>query len=157
MPPGSVMLGNQYKLAFNPLPPQVMAQLYSTFDVLLNPSQGEGFGIPMVEAQACGVPVIATDHSAMKEVVGAGWKVGYTRRWTGQKSWQAIPHVEEIVGALEDCYGLSENARQKLSESARRHAKTYDADLVTHNHFLPALRECEARFGKPPVLEPVAA
>ena len=42
------------------------------FDVLLNPSMGEGFGIPILEAQACGVPVIASDHSAMTELTQAG-------------------------------------------------------------------------------------
>jgi glycosyltransferase involved in cell wall biosynthesis len=38
------------------LPPSSVADLYAAFDVLANPSLGEGFGIPIVEAQACGVP-----------------------------------------------------------------------------------------------------
>ena len=28
--------------------------------------------------------------------------------WTGQSSWQAVPLVGEIVGALEECYDLSD-------------------------------------------------
>jgi glycosyltransferase involved in cell wall biosynthesis len=44
-----------------------MAQLYRSFDVLLSPSMGEGFGLPIVEAQACGVPVITQDCTAMTE------------------------------------------------------------------------------------------
>ena len=40
--------------------PEMMALTYSMFDVLLAPSHGEGFRVPLIEAQACGTPVIAT-------------------------------------------------------------------------------------------------
>ena len=84
-----------------------MADLYSSFDVLLNPAMGEGFGLPVLEAQACGVPAIVTDFTAMSEVCGAGWKVGYDRVRTPMRSWQAWPKVDEIVAALEACYALA--------------------------------------------------
>jgi len=44
-----------------------MANLYRAFDVLLAPSMGEGFGLPLIEAQACGTPVITQDCTAMTE------------------------------------------------------------------------------------------
>src|SRR5690606_3301616 len=56
--------------------PEQVALLHSAFDVLANPSYGEGFGIPIIEAQACGTPVIVTDFSAMRELCGSGWLVG---------------------------------------------------------------------------------
>ena len=90
--------------------------------MLLNASMGEGFGLTVLEAQACGVPAIVTDFTAMSEVCGAGWKVGYERHWTDQGSWQARPHVEELVESLEECYGLDEAARRELSAQAREHA-----------------------------------
>jgi glycosyltransferase involved in cell wall biosynthesis len=49
-----------------------MAKIYSAMDVLLNPAMGEGFGITVLEAQACGTPAIVTDFSAMTEVCGGG-------------------------------------------------------------------------------------
>jgi len=53
-----------------------MNEWYNSIDVLFNISKGEGFGIPIIEAQSCGVPTIVTDFSAMPELVkGHGWVV----------------------------------------------------------------------------------
>jgi glycosyltransferase involved in cell wall biosynthesis len=44
--------------------------IYGQCDVFLYPSLRESFGIPMLEAMACGVPVITSDTSSMPEVAG---------------------------------------------------------------------------------------
>lgn len=45
-------------------------ELYNVADVLLFPSLYEGFGLPPLEAMACGMPVVASDIGAAREVVG---------------------------------------------------------------------------------------
>ena len=147
IPEGVVTVADQYRQKFDPLAPAAMAQVYSAFDVLLNPSMGEGFGIPVLEAQACGVPAIVTDFSAMKEVCGQGWKVGCRPYWTGQKSWQGIADVPDIVGALEECHGRTDAEVATQATEARRHAGKYEVGRVTEKYFLPALEECRERFG----------
>lgn len=43
------------------LPDRLMCRIYSAFDVLMNLARREGFCLPILEAQACGVPSRATD------------------------------------------------------------------------------------------------
>ncbi len=51
---------------------QALAELYRGADALVVTSRCEGFGLPALEAMACGTPVIAFDNSALPEVVGDG-------------------------------------------------------------------------------------
>lgn len=50
-----------------------LRDLYQASNVLLAPSGGEGFCIPVIESQSCGIPVIATDWTALKETVKTGY------------------------------------------------------------------------------------
>lgn len=153
LPPEAVQTTDQYRYLFVPAPAEEMAAIYSAFDVLLAPSMGEGFGIPLMEAQACGIPVIGTDFSAMKEVIGAGWKVGGQKFWTGQRSFQMLPFIDEIYEALEEAYGQPSLQEAQLREKARRHALKYDADWVMQEYMLPVLADIEERLGDLPNLK----
>lgn len=53
-----------------PLPDDELAVFYSSASVLVSPSLYEGFGLTLLEAMACGCPVIALRRSAVPEVVG---------------------------------------------------------------------------------------
>lgn len=47
-----------------------MATLYTTAAVLLFPSRYEGFGLPVLEAQMCGTPVVCSDRGSLPELPG---------------------------------------------------------------------------------------
>lgn len=47
-----------------------LLEIYNAADILIAPSLHEGFGITLLEAMACGIPVISSQCSAMPEVVG---------------------------------------------------------------------------------------
>lgn len=109
------------------IPKEMVAGVYNTFDVLCMPSMGEGFGIPLIEAQACGVPVITSDWTAMPELCGAGWLVQGERFYDSpQYSWGLLPYEQEIVDALEQAYEKADG----MGEQAREFALPYDADQV---------------------------
>ena len=142
-PPSSFHLG---------MPKEGVAALYQAFDVLLNPAYGEGFGIPVIEAQACGVPVIASNHSAMSELTQAGWLVDGDPLWDAlQESFAFIPSIGSIERALEAAYASRDNA--VLRTAAATFALEYDADYVTEMYWEPALAALE----RPREVKPLAA
>lgn len=132
------------------LPQELMAGVFNAFNVLCMPSLGEGFGIPAVEAQACGVPVILTDWTAMTELCGAGWLVQGDRWWDQvQGSYQKVPYVSDILAALEEAY---EKAGGMAGEAVA-FAAGYDVDRVMDEFWLPVLDEVT----RPREIEPLQA
>lgn len=139
VPPSQVLIADQYRLIIG-IPDEVLASIYSASDVLLNCTMGEGFGVPILEAQACGTPVITGDWTAMSEITFAGWKVAKadaTRWYTLQAAFQYIPHVPAIAEALEAAYDARKDPR--LRERAVEGAAEYDADRVTDVYWRPLL------------------
>ena len=52
------------------VPQEELVGLYQGAACLVQPSRFEGFGLPVLEAMACGVPVVAVDEPALREVAG---------------------------------------------------------------------------------------
>jgi hypothetical protein len=120
------------------LPTEIVAATYTAMDVFLGVSMGEGFGIPTLEAQACGTRVIVSDFAASSELVGEGWLVEGQPYWDGsQKAFFTTPLVPSIVDALEKAY---QKGRSR-SQQAIDFAKLYDADLVFENDWKPTLNK----------------
>lgn len=128
-----------YRLGF---PPEMMAAAYTAMDVLLSPSHGEGFCVPLVEAQACGTPVIATDFSAQPELVGAGWLVDGQPEWDpAQHASYVVPLVSSVWARLEEAYRTLgvEGAAVEWGAKAVGFAAQYDADRVFDEFWVPFL------------------
>lgn len=51
------------------VPDVTLATIYQAMDLLVLPTMGEGFGLPLLEAAACGVPALATDCSSCPELL----------------------------------------------------------------------------------------
>jgi len=62
-------VSNQILHIENPSDNEIVA-LYSMCKVMIFPSYSEGFGWPIIEAQACGSPVITTNKAPMMDEVG---------------------------------------------------------------------------------------
>jgi hypothetical protein len=138
--PEQVRFVNQYLYRMN-MPQTALASLYSDADVLLATSAGEGFGVPVIEAQACGTPVIVSNFTAQPELVGDGWIIDGQPLWDPfQNSWFFTPHVSQIVRALEAAY---ERPRGETSQDALDFAEAYEADRVYAEHWRPIMETLE--------------
>jgi len=132
------------------IPAEYMRDMYAGLDVLLSPSMGEGFGIPIVEAQACGTPVIVGDWTSMSELCFSGWTIAKeqaTPFWIpGYETYQYIPDVDAIEECLEAAY--ERRGDQTISDNARSGALAYDCRTVTENYWKPVLEELNERINK---------
>jgi glycosyltransferase involved in cell wall biosynthesis len=64
-------LGIEERVTFTGfVPDEDLVLLYNAASMLVLPSKGEGFGLPAVEAMACGLPVAASDLNSLPEVLG---------------------------------------------------------------------------------------
>ena len=94
---------------------ELVAALYQTCAVFVYPSLYEGFGLPVLEAMACGAPVITSNVSSLPEIAG-------------EAAILVDPQsVEQISAALESVLGNQE-LQEDLRRRGREQAKTYSWD-----------------------------
>jgi len=114
--------------------PSDMAQYYSAADLFAFPGIGESLGMVYLEAQACGLPVVALDSTGVAQVVAAGRSGLLVPHDTGEAMAEAIrgfladrgkrgawgregqQYVREQHNALRNAHQLS----RKLEQIARR-------------------------------------
>ena len=104
-----------------------MAKLYGGFDILLNASRAEGFGIPIIEAASTGVPTIGTNFTAMTELIeGHGWLIKkFERDLTPALSFIAMPDKYELADHIAEAYNSPDKTAQ-YGAASRRFAENYD-------------------------------
>jgi glycosyltransferase involved in cell wall biosynthesis len=118
------------------IPSQDLAPLYNAARICVFPSSYEGFGLPLVEAMACGTPLVAFRNSSIPEVVGDG----------GLLLDQADAGIlKEAVSAILS----NEEYARELSRRALQQARNFSWDK-TAEQTLDVYREvaCRTQKGK---------
>ena len=151
IPDAAVRFVDQYSYIALGLPPEYLANVYRAADVLLAASQSEGFGIPLVEAQACGTPVITTKATSMTELTYNGIATEPAQRfWTPMSSWIAVPSVANITEALETVYRNQHNAPEWSAEAAAfgvaMMQENFSWDVTVERHWKPLLERIAAEL-----------
>jgi len=120
-----------------------MVSLYNSFDVLLHTTGGEGFGLPLIEAQRCGVPVITTDYAAGPENVGIGLTVPAHDYVIVNSVGTRYALVD--IDATADALSKIANANsEKLARKGVRFTERYRWDNIIEKHAKPFFESCEA-------------
>jgi glycosyltransferase involved in cell wall biosynthesis len=120
-------------------PQEFLAAVYTASDVLLACSYGEGFGVPVVEAQACGTRVITSGFAATEDLASDdSWIVGGQPFWDEpQGAFFQIPFLESIIGALKLAY----EAPRGVNQTSIDFAKQFDVEEVWDKYWLPFWKE----------------
>jgi glycosyltransferase involved in cell wall biosynthesis len=145
LPDGAVLFTDQRQLASGQITDEEMAEVYNAADCLLSVTMGEGFGVPILEAQACGTPVIVGDWTAMSELCFAGWKVSKEdahRYWVPTGACWYLPRPGAIYEAMEAAL----TSERYWPENTTRKVNHYDADQVTYSYWKPVLDQLQARI-----------
>jgi glycosyltransferase involved in cell wall biosynthesis len=127
-----------------------ISQLYRSADCFVLPTRGEGWGMPILEAMACGLPVIASYWSAQQyfmtdansyplqvNLVDAEAKCPYYKGF----KW-AEPDERHLVHLLRHIYEHPEEAKQKGQHAAQDVAKKWSLP-VTGKRMRQRLKEIE--------------
>lgn len=116
----------------DPLPDADLNRLYNLFDLMVLPTQGEGFGLPIIESMAAGTPVIATDCSACSELVRGRGELArvLTTLTTGTNLVEhAIVDVEDLAARIEHCH-RNPGLMEQYSRTGRAFAETLSWDRL---------------------------
>ncbi len=121
---------------------EALSDLYTQVDVFLFPSMGEGWGLPLIEAMACGTPAVCTVWSGQSEyllgVQDAIWPIPFRLQAVQCPKWLAdhhysdqslpqwaMPDVAGLAGQLQAVASVSANERagagRRASEHVRKH------------------------------------
>jgi len=122
-----------------------MVKLYNSFSVLLLCSGGEGAGLPLIEAQATGCPVVTTDYAAGPELVGAGLTVP-ARDYVIVNTpgvRRAVPDIDKMAEALTKILNADP---AKLARKARAFSLRFDWSRIIDTFWKPFLEECEVEL-----------
>lgn len=98
-----------------------MVYVYNAAALLIYPSSYEGFGMPVLEAMACGAPVIALDNTAFPEFAG------------GVAHLLPDARVETLAEGMGRVLG-DERLRQHMALEGPRRAAQYDWRLITRRY-----------------------
>lgn len=135
---------DQYRYHAGMVSAKEMADWYGVLDVLAGCTYGEGFGIPLIEAQSCGVPVITTDASAMTELNPYGISITGEPFWNGvHQAWWIRPQVSQMHNAFHQAYEMRNDVNR---DQLREFAKEYDISVVAEKYMSPAVDELGERM-----------
>jgi len=113
-----------------------LAQIYNLFDLYVQYAICEGFGMPQVEAGACGIPIITVDYSAMCDVIhklnAMPVRVQTLFKELETKALRSYPNNDDLIKHILDFINLPiEQKNKKRQETREATENHYDWDNIS--------------------------
>jgi glycosyltransferase involved in cell wall biosynthesis len=138
----SVLFCSQWEYVTGQFGDDYLNLMYNASDVHLNTCYGEGFGLPIMEAQAAGCPTIVPDFAAASEV-GLCYKVSKgVMRNTVPGAFQFMVDPNAVVEALELSYDA--RGKKELRMAAAELSKPWQVQNVVQDYLIPVLNRMKS-------------
>jgi starch synthase len=143
------------------VPDKDMARIAGCADIMLHPTQGGGFEIPIMEHMACGVPPISSNFVGIPELVkGCGWLIDPVTSEKGAKSLyfspldatQIICDEYQIAEAIENAYNNPKKVL-KLGKAGRKRVEDHYDWKHVHPKYFDILEEIRDEQSYKPLKE----
>ena len=131
-----------------------LAKIYNIFDLYVQCANSEGFGLPQVEAAACGIPIACTNYSAMEDIVKNLGAYGikhstYKELETGCD--RAVPDIDDIVNLFNIFFSKNKSQINNAKDNTRKLFElNYNWD-TTANEWMKTADDCPYADWKQPV------
>ena len=138
IPPGNLSADLKDRVLFLPqCNDQDLSLFYSGADLLVAPSLYEGFGLPVLEAMACGCPILIGNQGALPEIAGdAGFVVNPYDIHAIKEGIREILHHQDLRQDLRE-RGLKQAKQYSWEKTARIVLETYDSLRGFSKHQTP--------------------
>ena len=126
---------------------------------MISPTHGEGFGLPLIEAAACGVPSIVNNTTSMPEMIIPG-KTGEIcktdrHRFTPDGTWVWTADVQDLYECMERLYKKLHEPNT-IAKDCRNHIlQNYNIDTLVKEKWIPLLEQLQKELLPPVLTEPV--
>ena len=133
----------RYNPIIEPATDEELCMIVNAADAYVQNSIAEGLGLPLVEAMACGVSVIAPDNSAQRELVkGRGWLFESVEDdiyvnipcWIPNLQEYPVPNQRSLLEKLKHAYEFPE-LRKEYGEKSREFSLNYSPEKVMPQWF----------------------
>jgi glycosyltransferase involved in cell wall biosynthesis len=133
--PESVVFPDQYSYVMGLIDENYLRNVYNAADVFLHTARGEGFGLPLIEAQACGCPVIAPNATAIPELVHDGALLPAVPFAYHEGTTQYLVHPSDVATALKEAFARGDRNRGAVTDSV----KPFEIGRTMAGHMAPFL------------------
>jgi glycosyltransferase involved in cell wall biosynthesis len=121
------------------VPREVLAKIMNIFDLYVQYSICEGWGMPLTEAQSCGIPTMAVRYSAMEDHLLAPHSIPievqrfFRESMSETEQRRALPDNQDFCNKLDNFLKLSQEKRDKMGKDIRQYiiepVETYGTDV----------------------------
>ena len=109
---------------------QQMNEIYNLMDCFCLLTSGEGFGIPIIEAMACEIPVIITDYTTSQELILENGQCGEVVKLTGTENFPRYDPDSIIYNTLTGSWNVERGMADIYDGCKMLNKLYYDRDLM---------------------------